>query len=90
MSLVSSKDIAKVLKLHKLGFLGTFIGWFLLKILRIDGVNKVYDSVKNLEGKAFFEGLLEKFHLKVEFQEEELKMAFTLHPHQPRGRRICR
>lgn len=73
MSLVSSKDIAKVLKLHKLGFLGTFIGWFLLKILRIDGVNKVYDSVKNLEGKAFFEGLLEKFHLKVEFQEEELK-----------------
>jgi len=73
MSLVSSKDIAKVLKLHKLGFLGTFIGWFLLKILRIDGVNKVYDTVKNLEGKAFFEGLLEKFHLKVEFQEEELK-----------------
>jgi putative hemolysin len=73
MSLVSSKDIAKVLKLHKLGFLGTFIGWFLLKILRIDGVNNVYDSVKNLEGKAFFEGLLEKFHLKVEFQEEELK-----------------
>jgi putative hemolysin len=73
MSLVSSKDIAKVLKLHKLGFFGTFIGWFLLKILRIDGVNIVYDSVKHLEGKAFFEGLFEKFHLKVEFQEEELK-----------------
>ena len=73
MSLVNSKDIAKVLHLNKLGFLGTFIGWTLLKILRIDGVNKVYDRVKKYEGNEFFNALLDEFKLKVEIPEDDLK-----------------
>ncbi len=32
MALVTSKEIAQVIGLEKFGFLGTFIGWFLLRI----------------------------------------------------------
>ena len=32
--LVSSKEIAKAVKLDKFGFLGTFIGWILLKLFK--------------------------------------------------------
>ena len=73
MSLVSSKDIAKVLHVEKLGFIGTFIGWLFLKITKIDGINKVYEKVKNFEGNDFFDALLENFQLKVELPEEDLK-----------------
>ena len=33
MALVTAKEIAQVIGLHKFGFLGTFIGWILLRIL---------------------------------------------------------
>ena len=35
MSLVTAKEIAKVINLDKYGFIGTFFGWLLMKILRI-------------------------------------------------------
>lgn len=73
MSLVTPKDIAKVLHLNKLGFLGNSIGWLFLKITRIDKINQVYDKVKIYEGKAFFEALLDNFQLKVDIPEEDLK-----------------
>ena len=47
MSLVSSKEIAQVIGLQSFGFLGTFIGWILLRILRISAINKIYDKNKN-------------------------------------------
>ena len=40
MGLVSSKEIAGVIGLEKYGFLGTFIGWVLLKMLRISRLNR--------------------------------------------------
>ncbi len=35
MELVTSKEIAKVIGTDKFGFIGTFIGWILLRLLRI-------------------------------------------------------
>ena len=47
--LVSSKEIAKAVKLDKFGFLGTFIGWILLKLLKISTLNKIYNRNSHLE-----------------------------------------
>ena len=47
MSLVTSKEISQVIGLQKLGFLGTFVGWIILRILRISAINKIYDNNKN-------------------------------------------
>ncbi len=73
MGLVTSKDIAKVLKVKKLGFLGTFIGWIVLKVLRIDGVNKLYNNNKNKTGIDFVTGILSDLEIKFEIPEEDLK-----------------
>ena len=47
MELVSSKEIAKVVHLDKYGFVGTFMGWILLKVLRISKLNRIYKKHKN-------------------------------------------
>ena len=59
MGLVTSKELAKAINLDKLGFIGTFIGWFLMKILRIDKINEVYDKHKHLNTLDFLDALLE-------------------------------
>ncbi|MGV6845949.1 MAG: GNAT family N-acyltransferase [Lutibacter sp.] len=73
MSLVTAKEVAKVTNLDKYGFIGTFMGWFLLKLLRISTINKIYNKHKHLNGKAFFEALLDDLQIKFEIPEEDLK-----------------
>lgn len=73
MGLVTAKEIAKAIKLDKLGFIGTFIGWFLLKILRLSKINKIYDKHKHLGGVTFISSLLDEFGIRVEIPEEDLK-----------------
>lgn len=73
MSLVTSKDISKALHIEKLGFFGTFFGWILLKITKIDKINRVYDRVKVYEGDKFFDELFNNFGLKVDLPEDDLK-----------------
>ncbi len=34
MSLVTLKEVAQAVNLYKYGFIGTFIGWILMKLLR--------------------------------------------------------
>ena len=46
MGLVTSKEIAKVIKADKFGFLGTFFGWILMQLLRISTINKIYNRNK--------------------------------------------
>ncbi len=72
MSLVSVKDIAQIMHLNKLGFLGRWIGTLLFKLTRLDRINQVYDRVKHLEGQAFFDELLNQFNLNIEIPEDEL------------------
>ncbi len=73
MSLVSTKDISKVLHLEKTGIIGNFVGWLFLKLTKIDKINQVYDRVKVYEGQSFFSALFENFGLKVNIPEDDLK-----------------
>ena len=73
MALVTSKEIAQAIGLHKLGFFGTFIGWILLKVLRISAINKIYDKNKNKSDLDFLNGVLDDCNIKFEIPEEDLK-----------------
>lgn len=73
MALVTSKEIAQVIGLQKFGFLGTFIGWILLRILRISAINKIYDKNKNKSDLDFLNGILDDCNIKFEIPEEDLK-----------------
>jgi len=73
MGLVSSKEIASVINLDKYGFLGTFIGWILLKILRISSLNRFYEKHKNKKDIAFLNAILNEFQIDFEIPEEDLK-----------------
>ena len=73
MSLVNPKEVAKAIKTDKYGFLGTFSGWLLMKILKIDTMNKIYDRNKHLTDLEFLNSLLDEFQIKFEIPEEDLK-----------------
>jgi len=73
MALVTSKEIAQVIGLHKLGFFGTFVGWVLLRILRISAINKIYDNNKNKTDLDFLNGVLDDCNINFEIPEEDLK-----------------
>ncbi|WP_435414575.1 GNAT family N-acyltransferase [Polaribacter aestuariivivens] len=73
MALVTSKEISQVIGLEKLGFLGTFVGWILLRILRISSINKIYDKNKNKTDLDFLNGVLDDCNIKFEIPEEDLK-----------------
>ena len=73
MSLVSSKEILQVIGLQKLGFLGSSVGWIILRILRISAINKIYDNNKNKSDLDFLNGILDDCKIKFEIPEEDLK-----------------
>jgi len=73
MSLVSAKEIAKVVNLDKYGFIGTFFGWSLMKILRISTINKIYSKHRHLKDLEFFTALLDDLEIKFEIPEEDLR-----------------
>ncbi|SHG89470.1 GNAT family N-acyltransferase [Winogradskyella jejuensis] len=71
--LVSAKEVAKAINADKYGFLGTFAGWILMKVLKISSLNRVYNRNKHLNDLEFLEGLLDDFQIKFEIPEEDLK-----------------
>jgi putative hemolysin len=73
MGLVSAKEIAKVINLEKYGILGTFIGWILLKILRISRLNRIYDKHKDKTDINFLNAILDEVQIDFEVPEEDLK-----------------
>ncbi len=73
MGLVSSKEIASVINLEKYGFLGTFIGWIVLKLLRISRINRFYEKHKNKKDVSFLDAILNEFQIDFEIPEEDLK-----------------
>jgi len=72
MSLVTSKEIAKVIQLEKLGVLGTFIGWLLIKILRISELNKIYEKHKNKKDVAFLDAILNEIQIEFQIPKNDL------------------
>ena len=73
MSIVSAKEIAKVIKLDGYGFLGTFCGWLLMKILKISTLNKIYNRNKQRSDLDFLNALLDDFQIRFDIPEEDLK-----------------
>ena len=73
MSIVSAKEIAKAIKLEPYGFVGTFCGWILMKVLKISTINRIYNRNKHLSDLDFLNALLNDFQIKFDIPEEDLK-----------------
>jgi putative hemolysin len=73
MALVTSKEVSQVIGLNKFGFLGTFVGWVLLRVLRISAINKIYENNKHKSDLDFLNGILDDCKIKFEIPEEDLK-----------------
>jgi len=71
MSLVSAKEIAKVINFEKYGFLGTFIGWILLKVLRISKLNRIYNKHKDKKDVTFLNAILDEVQIQFEIPKED-------------------
>ena len=72
MSLVNSKEIAQVVKLDKFGWMGTMMGWMLLKTLRISKLNRIYERHKHKEDIVFLDGILKDFQIHFEIPDDDL------------------
>ena len=73
IGLVSAKEVAKAIQLDKYGFIGTFLGWLLMKLLKISTLNKIYKRNKHLKNLEFLNAILDDFQIKFEIPEEDLK-----------------
>jgi putative hemolysin len=73
MGLVTAKEVAQAIKVDKLGFIGTFLGWSLMKVLKISTANKIYDRNKHLTDLDFLNSLLDEFEIKFDIPEADLK-----------------
>jgi len=73
MALVTSKEISKVIGLEKFKFFGSFIGWLLIRVLRISAINKIYNKNKNKKDLDFLNGVLKDCKIEFEIPEEDLK-----------------
>lgn len=73
MSLVTVKEVAKALNINKLGFIGVFVGWLVMKVLKITTANTIYNRNKHLQELPFLNALLDEFQVNFEIPEEDLK-----------------
>lgn len=73
MSLISAKEVARVIKIEKYGFFGTFLAWILMQVLRISKLNAVYKKFQHLEAEAFVKAVLDDLEIKFDIPEEDLK-----------------
>ena len=71
--LVTAKEIASAVHADKYGYLGTFFGWSLMKILKISTLNKIYRRNKHLSDGEFLDAILDDFQIKFEIPQEDLK-----------------
>ncbi|MEH6407861.1 MAG: 1-acyl-sn-glycerol-3-phosphate acyltransferase, partial [Leeuwenhoekiella sp.] len=73
MGLVTAKEVAQAINVDKFGFAGTFLGWTLMKVLKISKANEIYDRNKDLKELEFLNAILDEFQIKFEIPEEDLK-----------------
>lgn len=73
MGLVTAKEVATAINLHRYGIFGTMMGWGLMKITRITTINRFYARHKHLEGREFLEAILEHYEINFEIPEEDFK-----------------
>ncbi|MCZ2084977.1 MULTISPECIES: lysophospholipid acyltransferase family protein [unclassified Kaistella] len=73
MSLISKSDLIKASGLSKLGFLKNPTASAIMRLTKIDEVNKLYDILKDKKGKDFFDSFVRERHLKYVVFEEDLE-----------------
>jgi len=73
MGLVTAKEVAKAINVDKYGFVGTFIGWIIMKVLKISTLNDIYNRNKHLSDVPFLNAILDEFEIKFDIPEEDLK-----------------
>ncbi|MBA4153131.1 lysophospholipid acyltransferase family protein [Flavobacterium sp.] len=73
MGLVTAKEVAKAINVDKYGFIGTFIGWIIMKVLKISTLNDIYNRNKHLADVPFLNAILDEFEIKFDIPEEDLK-----------------
>lgn len=73
IGLVNAKEVAKAIHVDNYGFVGTFFGWLLMKVLKISTLNKIYKRNKHLSNVEFLDAILKDFQIKFEIPEEDLK-----------------
>ncbi len=73
MGIVSAKEVAKVMNLDKFGFIGTSIGWIVLKTTQLSVINKEYDKRKHMTAPQFIDSILKGFEIDFEIPEDDLK-----------------
>ena len=71
--LVSAKEVAKAIQIDNYGFVGTFFGWTLMKVLKISTLNKIYKRNAHLDSLEFLDKIIYEFQVKFEIPEEDLK-----------------
>lgn len=73
MPVVSAKEVAKALNLEKLGVLGTAVGSAVLKITRLNKINRIYDERSDLPAIEFLDSVLKEFKVNYDIPEKDLK-----------------
>ena len=72
MSLISKNDLIKASGLSKLGFLKNPVASAIMRLTKIDEVNKLYAVLKHKVGKDFFDSFVRERNLKYIVFEEDL------------------
>ena len=73
MGIVSAKEVARVMNLDKFGFLGTSMGWVVLKTTKLSVINKEYEKRKHMTAPQFIDSILKAFEIDFEIPEDDLK-----------------
>ncbi|WP_029034486.1 GNAT family N-acyltransferase [Salinimicrobium terrae] len=73
MGIVSAKEVAKVMNLDKFGFLGTSMGWIVLRTTKLSVINKEYDKRRHMTAPQFIDSILKAFEIDFQIPEEDLK-----------------
>lgn len=73
MGIVSAREVANVMNLRRFGFVGTGIGWLVLKTTKLSRINREYEKRKHLKGPDFIESILKEFEIDYEIPEKDLK-----------------
>lgn len=87
MSIITKEEFAGATNLAKLHMPG--LTWFLMELMKINEINRVFDQNKDREGTAFIDAVLETLGIEVELNEDELKniplegsfLALANHPY---------
>ncbi|WP_010522203.1 GNAT family N-acyltransferase [Aquimarina agarivorans] len=73
MSLVAVNDLSKLLRITKLGPIGSLISWTILKITRISKINKRYQKNKHLSCQDFIDVTLKEYKITYRIPKKDLK-----------------